>query len=197
LRFLFEADGALPHHSSVSGEQLEFVGSQLAGERGTRPRRTPTPMQRAKRLRKRLSRKRPSKKAAEKAAWGPKAACARITLAARLKPIMEVWVERKAEPRKRGAAAASCGRQDDRLAACHLPRCIEQLLDCPRPWARPIVPRVGEATVYSNGVPQQPRCKADRSIDASAALLPRVERVGFGLLPLADDLLLQPPAVVF
>ena len=138
-------------------------------------------MQRAKRLRKRR----------------PKAACARIPLATRLKPIMEVWVERKAEPRKRGAAAASCGRQDDRLAACQLPSCIEQLLDCPRPWARPLAPRVGEATVYSSDVPQQPRCKADRSIDASAALFPRVERVGFGLLPLADDLLLEPPAVVF
>ena len=49
--------------------------------------------------------------------------------------------------------------------------------------------------MYSSGVPQQPRCNANRSIDASAALLPRVERVGFGLLPLADDLLLEPPAV--
>ena len=127
----------------------------------------------------------------------PKAACARITLAARLEPIVEVWVERKAEPRKRGAAAAGCSRQDDRLAARHLPGCSEQLLDCPRPRARPLAPRVGEATMYSSGVPQQPRRKADRSIGASAALLPRVERVGFGLLPLADDLLLEPPAVVF
>ena len=137
-------------------------------------------MQRANRLRTRSS----------------KAACARITLAARLEPVMEVWVQRKTEPRKCGAAAASCGCQDDRLAARDLPRCIEQLLDCPRPWARPLAPRVGEATVYSGGVPQKPRCKADRGNDASAALLPRGEREGFGLLPLADDLLLEPPAVV-
>ena len=138
LRVPVEADGALPHHSSVSGEQLEFAESQLAGERGTRPRLTSPPMQRANRLRTRSS----------------KAACARITLAARLEPVMEVWVQRKTEPRKCGAAAASCGCQDDRLAARDLPRCIEQLLDCPRPWARPLAPRVGEATVYSGGVPQ-------------------------------------------